>query len=125
MQVKACRRLVEKEQLRIAGQGLGQEQPLLLAARQTAGRPIRIGLRSHRGDHAGDALPIPRVRNRNPPAMAVESQSHQLNTAQGQVGIERASLRHISDARITTPGRVACNLYGSGSEWDEAGDRAQ
>ena len=57
--------------------------------------------------------------------MAVETESHQLDAAQGQVRVERSPLWHISDARVASPRRVACDLDASSGERDQPGDRPQ
>lgn len=122
VQIEAGRRLIQEEQLWVASQRLGEEQALLLTAGQPSGRTVCIRLCANRGDHAVDALTIGCVRDGNPPAMAVETQGHQLDTAQGQVRIERSSLWHVSDAGVAPARRVTGDLDPPGGDRYQAGD---
>ena len=97
-EVKAVERLVEREHLGPRNQRLRDQNPLLLAARELADRPLRVAGGADQldhGDHLSFFLPHrsqPAGQRHTPPA-AVEPEPDQVHSAKPKVGVELAPLR--------------------------------
>src|SRR5205085_10894443 len=98
--VQALERLVERKHARHADPGLRDENPLLLATRQLAGGPGRVGGCADELDHGGDSLPLDCGRQGQSPPAAVEAEPDEIDRADPQVGVETAALRQITDVVI-------------------------
>src|SRR5439155_18646206 len=101
-EVEAGKRLIQQEHLRLPGQRLGQQEPLLLTTRETADRAVGIGSGLHLGNGTVDPLAgIDKTpTDRHAPPAAINAEVHEVTTANGQVGIDIAALGDVADRRI-------------------------
>ena len=92
-------------QLRVRQQRLGDEQALLLAARQDTDRLIGVCVGADRPQRLGHFGAFVPGRRTETPAMADQAEQHQVAATQGQIGLERLALRHIADGGVPSPRR--------------------
>src|SRR4051794_3317783 len=114
-QVEALQRLVEQQQPGAGGEGLGDEQALLLTPREEADGAVGIGGRAHELDDLGQALVLApgsravllRPRQRNPPAGAAQAQPDEVDAAEPDLGVEVAPLGQVADEIAALARRAA------------------
>ena len=106
-QVEVRQRLVAEQELRVADEGLGDAQALLLAARQAPDRahPRTAVPRPTRSPSATRRATRP-IRPADAPAVAVEPEPDEVAAAQRQVPVEGLVLGHVPDAGL--PRRGGC-----------------
>src|SRR5205823_10084520 len=89
---------------------LGDEQPLLLAARELADRLPGVPACADELEHLGDArcLARPRgqARDRNAPAGAVETELDDVDAADADAGVEVPPLGQVADPAVRLAGRA-------------------
>ena len=114
--VQAVERLVEDEQLGAADQGLGDQQPLLLAAGALPDRAPRVAAGPDEVDHlVQPSSPVRRPggpqqpgqqRDRGAPPVPVQAEPDDVDPADADVGVEGVPLRQVPD-RACCAGRAA------------------
>src|SRR5262249_43593106 len=116
-EVETVERFVEEEKLRLAHEGLRDEQSLLLAARECSDRPLRIRRRTDELDRFVDARGGGATRPGEParedghaPPVAVEAQSHDVDPAYTHGAVEAPPLWQITNARVRAPGRRSVDI---------------
>ena len=103
-EVEGEQRLVAQQHGRVADQGLGHPQPLLLAAREPADRRVRVARAAdggQRGVHP--CLPHPPTAEPGAEPVPVEAEADEVAPAQRQVRVERLLLRDVADVRAAPP----------------------
>ena len=107
-EVEREQRLVGEQQRRIGDERLRDAEPLLLASGQPADRRVGVRRRADLGEHAVDARAIVAESRAEAPAVAVETEPHEVAAAERQVAVEDALLRDVADrARRSRGGRPA------------------
>ena len=115
-QVEVGQRLVEQQQLGPADQGVGDEHPLLLAARQGpdpgVGEPLGIDrVRASRRPAFARAC----GRERDPEAVPVEAEGDQVPGPHRHVGIEEHLLGDVADRPVAAATRLARHEHPPGA----------
>ncbi len=126
-QVEAVQRLVEQQQSGPTDERLGDQQPLLLAARTLPDRPPRVGGRADQLDDLGHAvLCRPPLRGaytgqRDPPPVAVQAEPDDVDAADAQARVEAAALGQVAHLGAAVPGPVTehPDLAGGGRKYPE------
>src|SRR5205814_2932710 len=112
-QVEAVERFVEQEQAGSAGQSLGDEQSLLLAAGHLADGALGVRGRTDQVDDlldppahvTGAAAPAAPARHREAPTIAVESEADDVAASHPQARLEAPPLGEVADRGASQPGR--------------------
>src|SRR5205823_5987283 len=101
-EVEAGQRLIQQEHLRLPGQRLGQQEPLLFTTRKTANRAVGIGSGLHLGN--GTVDPLAGIDHTPAggyaPMAAVDAEVHEVTPTNGQVRTDIAALGDVADRRI-------------------------
>ena len=95
-QVEGQQRLVAQQDAGVPEQGLGDAQPLLLAAREQADRGVGVGRGADGLHHVVESLPLGPGAQRHAPAMPVEAEADQIPGPDRQILIERPLLGDIA-----------------------------
>ena len=117
-EVEGEQRLVGEDQHRVGDERLRDAQPLLLAAREPADGRIRVRRRADLVERGVDAGAILGAEAPEAPAVAVETEPHEVASAQDDVAVEDTLLRHVADA-------VAALLRRASLHHDAAGGRLE
>ena len=117
--------LVHQQKTRTADERLGEEQPLLLASRDTAQRVIRVsggadGLDRCRGRGRG----LRPASKADAPAPSVHAQLDKVAASDRQLGVKARSLRDVADGRIAAAWRPAEDLDAAAGRREKAQDHA-
>ena len=104
-EVQAVEGLVEQQHVGSPDQGLGDQEPLLLAARHLPDGPVGVGRGPDQLDDLGHPpapLPTAGEERRAPgdgkaPPVAVTAQPHHVDAADPEVGIEAPALGQVAD----------------------------
>jgi hypothetical protein len=123
VRIEADQRLVEEQETRAAEQGLGEEQPLALAAGQLAERPPGETGRADQAEDPLDIMPPGGVQKRQSPAVAVDRRGDEIPAAQPGRRDRAAGLRHVADRRISARGRCTEDADAPGRRTKQAQDR--
>ena len=100
-QVEVRERLVEQQQLRRADQRVGDQDPLLLAAREPADARVGEAARADRVEHLVDARARARATAAAIPRRWPSSpRRDEVAGAQRHVGVEQELLRDVADQLI-------------------------
>ena len=95
--VQVRERFVEQEQLRLAHQGVSDEDALLLTTRETAEATVRETLGVDVVQDLLDQLALSGAAAREAVAMGVESERDEVARAHRDVGIDDDLLRHVAE----------------------------
>src|SRR4029077_17110099 len=98
------------ERLRTPHQRLGEQESLLLAAREAADRLVRVPFRSYRLDGAVDGAVVDLADKIDPPSRSVEAEVHEVPPADRQLGVELRALRDVANPRVAAAWRAAHDL---------------
>ena len=120
--VEARQRLVAEKEARVADEGLGDAETLLLAARQAADGRLGECRRLDPLDRLRDRALDGRRRATDPPAVPVDAEPDEVAAAQGQVAVERLVLGHVADARVAPSRRPPEDLDRAGGQPAEPED---
>jgi len=129
--VEGVQRLAEQQQLRTVDEGLGDQQPLLLAVGARPDRPVRVGAGPDQCDRRGDAggsfpaPPGPRPRQRDPPPVPVEAEPDEVDPPDRGRGVEGAPLGEVADRRVAPTHRLTEDRARPGGERHEAQQRLE
>ena len=111
-EVEARQRLVAQQQPRVVGERLTDAQSLLLAAGEEAHGVVGEVARADGVDEAVDALPLAAAGERQPEAMPVDAERHEVPAAQRGLGRQRALLRDVADPPVAAPAHLARRARG-------------
>ena len=117
-EVEGEQRLVGEDEHRVGDERLGHAQPLLLAAGEPADGRVRIRRRPDLGERGVDTRAILVAEAADAPAVAVETEPHEVAPAQDDVAVENALLRHIADAMAALLRRASLHHDAAGC-WPE------
>ena len=119
--VQTLQRLVKQQQLGSAKQRLRDQQPLLFASGAPTDRPSRVICCPHQLDHIPEAsTPVggtlrsdksSQPRKRRSPPSAVQPEGDDVDSPDAQAGVERFSLRHVTDAAVLAAGPRPQHLH--------------
>src|SRR5439155_19148823 len=119
-QIEVRQRFVTAQQLWVADERLRDAQPLLLAAGEPSERGVGVRARVDRRDRGSDAPVRGRVRQPDPPAMAIDAETYEVAASQRQVSVEGLMLRDVADIRVAAPRRRAEDFDAAGAQRREA-----
>ena len=105
--VEVRQRLVEEEKLRLADQGLGDQYPLLLSAREAAHPGVSEAHGADRLEHLVDPLAAACRRCGQTEAVPVQPEPHDVAGPQGKVGVDKDLLGHVADRPVAAGPRCA------------------
>src|SRR5207244_12607721 len=98
-----------------AGECLRQQQTLLLTARETTDRPIRVRQRLHRCDRLLHPLMVAgRIAQREAPSVAVDAEVNEITAPHGQVPVDVAALGGVADPRVAAKRTLAEDTEAAG-----------
>jgi hypothetical protein len=123
-EVKGEQRFVGEDQLGLLGKELGDAQPLLLAARESPDRTVGEPVCVDRGNRLLDQEPIS-TRAAKSEAMPVETERDEVASAERQVAVERALLRHVADPTSSRARLIAPDEHAAGGRLHEAEDQPE
>ena len=119
--VQTLQRLIKQQQFRSAKQRLRDQQPLLFASGAPTDRPSRVICCPHQLDHIPEAsTPVggtlrsdksSQPRKRGSPASPVQPEGDDVDPPDAQAGVERFSLRHVTDAAVLAAGPRPQHLH--------------
>ncbi len=113
-EVEGEQRLVGEDEHRVGDERLRHPQPLLLAAREPADRRVRVRRRPDLVERSVDARAILGAEAPEAPAVAVETEPHEVAPAQDDVAVEDALLRHVADAMAAVLRRASLHHDAAG-----------
>ena len=99
--------LVEEQQPGAAGQRVGDQHALLLAAGEQANAGVGERPGADRLEHLVDDRSPPAGGQDGPEPVTVDAERDKVTGAQRRIGIERELLRHVADQRVATRARSA------------------
>src|SRR5207237_1246185 len=105
-EVEVRERLVAEQDPRVADESLRDPQALLLAAREPCDRSVGVRLSLDGRERTGNARVRCGVGPGDAPAVSVDTETDEVTSAEGQLGVEARVLRDVADARIAAMWRV-------------------
>ena len=100
--VEVRERLVEQEQRGLAGEGVRDEDALLLAARKASHATASEALRVHVDEQRLDTIALFFGPARESVALGVEAERDEIASANGDVRVEQHLLRHVPERTAVT-----------------------
>ena len=123
-QIEAVERLVEQQQLRATNERLGDQESLLLAARELADRLAGVAFGAHELEYFRDSLArrlsAREAGKRQSPPGSLESEPDDVDAADAGAGVEVASLRQVADPAVFLTRRPPQHGGASGGEGQQA-----
>ena len=116
LQVEAQQRLVAEQQRGVAGERLGDAQPLLLAAGEQSDRAIGERGRADLRHKFGHPRPIGGTADRQAEAVTVDTERDEVAAAQRGAHRQHLLLRDVADASVAPVDGVAEELRRAGVE---------